>query len=166
MIFLVSGLWHGANWTFIAWGLLNALYFLPLMLLNRNRKNLLKNAENKLLPSLKDIFSMMATFGLTVFAWIFFRAENLAHLRIILERIFSPSLFHIPAFDGRRESFYTLLWAGGILIVEWLGRDGDHALEKFGRKWNPAFRWIFYYGLIYVVFLFSGNEQQFIYFQF
>ncbi len=93
VIFLVSGLWHGANWTFIAWGLLNALYFLPLMLMNRNRKNLLENAEYRLLPSLKDFFSMMATFGLTVFAWIFFRAENLTHLKIILQRIFSSSLF-------------------------------------------------------------------------
>jgi len=166
IIFLVSGFWHGANWTFILWGLLNALYFLPLMILGRNRKNLKVVAGGKLFPSLQDLFRMVGTFIMTVIAWIIFRAEDLAHLNLIIQKIFSSSLFQIPAFEGRKESFYTLLWVMGLMLVEWLGRDGDHAREKIGAKWNPAIRWAFYYGLIYAVFLFSGNEQQFIYFQF
>ena len=72
-IFLVSGFWHGANWTFIIWGALNAIYFLPLLLTNNNRKNLGVVAEGKLLPSFRELFAMLITFILTVFAWIFFR---------------------------------------------------------------------------------------------
>ena len=78
-IFLVSGFWHGANWTFIIWGALNAIYFLPLLLTNNNRKNLGVVAEGKLLPSFRELFAMLTTFILTVFAWIFFRAEDLNH---------------------------------------------------------------------------------------
>ena len=76
-IFLVSGFWHGANWTFIIWGALNAIYFLPLLLTNNNRKNLGVVAEGKLFPHLRELFAMLTTFSLTVFAWIFFRAENI-----------------------------------------------------------------------------------------
>src|SRR5690606_25071267 len=79
IIFLVSGFWHGANWTFIIWGGLNALYFLPLLLVNRNRKNMEVVAQGKILPSLRESLSMLGTFSLTVLAWIFFRAESVRH---------------------------------------------------------------------------------------
>lgn len=79
IIFVVSGFWHGANWTFIVWGTLNAIYFLPLLLTNNNRNNLEIVAQGKFLPSGKELFSMFVTFGLIVFAWIFFRAENIGH---------------------------------------------------------------------------------------
>ena len=79
IIFLVSGFWHGANWTFIIWGALNALYFLPLLLGGKNRNHLEVVAYDKSLPSFKEILQIGVTFGLTVFAWIFFRAENLGH---------------------------------------------------------------------------------------
>ena len=79
IIFLVSGFWHGANWTFIFWGGLNAIYFLPLLLTNRNRNNIGVVAENTFLPSFKELFQMTTTFLLTVIAWVFFRAENILH---------------------------------------------------------------------------------------
>jgi len=74
IIFLVSGFWHGANWTFVIWGFLNALYFLPLLLAKRNRNNLDVVAQDNVLPSPMELFKMLMTFGLTVIAWIFFRA--------------------------------------------------------------------------------------------
>ncbi|WP_147299180.1 MBOAT family O-acyltransferase, partial [Winogradskyella eximia] len=74
IIFLVSGFWHGANWTFIVWGFLNALFFLPLLLTNNNRNHIDVVASNKMLPSIKEIFQIGVTFVLTCFAWIFFRA--------------------------------------------------------------------------------------------
>src|SRR5690606_24260260 len=79
IIFIVSGFWHGANWTFIVWGALNAIYFLPLLLTKRNRQYMEVVAENSYLPSIKEFFQMSLTFGLTVIAWIFFRAENIGH---------------------------------------------------------------------------------------
>src|SRR5690606_19623225 len=79
VIFIVSGFWHGANWTFIVWGALNAVYFLPLLLLNRNRKNMETVAQGNVFPAVREMFGIAGTFALTVFAWVFFRAENLKH---------------------------------------------------------------------------------------
>ena len=97
-IFIVSGFWHGANWTFIVWGALNAIYFLPLLLTNNNRNNLETVAQGKFFPSIKELSFMMLTFGLTVFAWIFFRANNIGHAISYISEILSPSLFSIPKF--------------------------------------------------------------------
>jgi len=166
IIFLVSGLWHGANWTFIAWGVLNAVYFLPLILLNKNRTNLEIVGKERYLPTVKELFSIGFTFGLTVFAWIFFRAENLDHLSVILSKVFSLSVFSIPIFFGRLKAFWTLLWVVFFVIIEWIGRKNTHALENFGEKWKPVYRWLLYYGLIYSILIFGGSKQQFIYFQF
>ena len=74
IIFIVSGFWHGANWTFIIWGTLNALYILPLVVFNLNRKNTNIVAENSFLPSVKEVLQMVLTFAITTLAWIFFRA--------------------------------------------------------------------------------------------
>lgn len=93
IIFLVSGFWHGANWTFIIWGALNALYFLPIFITNNNRNNLNIVAQGKYLPNLKEFLLMSLTFILTVFAWIFFRAENIGHAISYINNIFSPTLF-------------------------------------------------------------------------
>ena len=87
-IFLVSGFWHGASWTFLVWGLLNALYFLPLLLLKQNRKNTNTVAENSWLPSPRECVQMGITFFITVIAWVFFRAENLTDAFLYLQGIF------------------------------------------------------------------------------
>src|SRR5690606_24136153 len=96
IIFIVSGFWHGANWTFIVWGALNAVYFLPLLLLNKNRSNIDIVAKGKFLPSFREFIAMSITFLLTAFAWIFFRSENLNHAVTYVGGIFSESLFQIP----------------------------------------------------------------------
>ena len=93
IIFLVSGFWHGANWTFIIWGALNALYFLPIFITNNNRNNLNIVSQGQYLPNLKEFLLMSLTFILTVFAWIFFRAENIGHAISYINNIFSPTLF-------------------------------------------------------------------------
>src|SRR5690606_14666061 len=79
IIFIVSGFWHGANWTFVFWGALNAFYFLPLLLAKRNRNYLDGIEANRVLPSSKVLFQILITFSLTTFAWIFFRANNISH---------------------------------------------------------------------------------------
>src|SRR4030095_798603 len=93
IIFIVSGFWHGANWTFIIWGALNAIYFMPLLLTNRNRAHLEIIGQGRTLPTLKEFFKMSVTFALTVFAWIFFRAASVKHALNYIGEIFSPSLF-------------------------------------------------------------------------
>ncbi|MES2410241.1 MAG: MBOAT family O-acyltransferase, partial [Bacteroidota bacterium] len=100
IIFLVSGFWHGANWTFLIWGFLNALYIMPSILLKTNRTNLDIVAQGRNFPSVKELFSMVVTFGLTVFAWIFFRSESLQAALEYVGKIASKSLFTTPGFTG------------------------------------------------------------------
>lgn len=166
IIFIVSGFWHGANWTFIAWGVLNAIYFLPLLLTQSNRNNLGSVAQGSLFPSLKEFFQIATTFGLTVFAWIFFRAENIGSALTIVGSIFSESLFSSPIIHDP-WSFLILTFSLMLFIlIEWLGRESVHPLEKFGFKWPPYLRWSMYLSLFTLSLLLGGSEQDFIYFQF
>lgn len=162
IIFIVSGFWHGANWTFIVWGALNAMFMIPLMLTNSNRSNLDIVAKGKLLPDLKETGQIILTFTLTVFAWIFFRADNLGHAFQYISGIISPSLFSMPTGYSR----WYLLVAIVFFIVEWLGRENKYAIQTLAISWNRPLRLAFYYLLIVLLMVFSAEEQQFIYFQF
>jgi len=167
IIFIVSGFWHGANWTFIVWGALNAIYFLPLLLLNKNRVNTNTVAEGRYLPNLKELLQMGITFSLTVLAWIFFRAENLPHAIAYLSKIFSNSLFSFPRISlGWFYSMQIIVMIVVLLIIEWIGRENEFALSRFGFGWRRLARLSFYFGIVLLIFLFMGKEQQFIYFQF
>ncbi len=166
VIFIVSGFWHGANWTFIVWGALNAVYFLPLLLTNRNRKNIEIVAKGKHLPTFKELSMMLITFALTVFAWIFFRAENIGHAFAYISEIMSSSLFEFPNFRNMRSGLTTLILIFLFLIIEWKGRNDEYAIEKFGLHWKRPLRMAFYYSLLFALYWFGGEEQQFIYFQF
>lgn len=162
VIFLVSGFWHGANWTFIVWGFLNALYIMPSIIFNTNRNNIEIVAKGKYLPTLKDLFSIGITFSLTVFAWIFFRAENLSHAVQYISQIFSSSLLSFPTV--RPKLLFILLIF--FLFIEWVGREEEYALAKLGLKTPRIIRWSLYYTIILAIFYYTGSEQQFIYFQF
>lgn len=164
IIFIVSGFWHGANWTFIFWGGLNALYFLPLLIFNKNRQHLDIVAKGKYLPTFKEFFQILMTFSLTVFAWIFFRAENIGHAFRYISEIFSTSLISMPGFKNPIIIFLVLIF----IIIEWVGREQEFALEQFGLNWNKYLRWFFYYCITISIIIshFEGQEQEFIYFQF
>ena len=166
LIFIVSGFWHGANWTFIVWGALNAIYFLPLLLTNNNRNNLETVAKGKIFPSLKELSFMLLTFGLTVFAWIFFRAENIGHAVSYISEILSPSLFSKPKFAGMYNALITIILVGVFVLFEWQGREGQYAIAQIGTKWKRPLRYAMYYAIVIAIFWFGGKEQQFIYFQF
>lgn len=166
IIFLVSGFWHGANWTFIAWGALNAIYFLPLLITNKNRNHLGIVAQGRTLPTMKEFLMMSTTFGMTVLAWIFFRAENINHALSFFSKIFSKSLFSLPNFKDASLALPTLTMITLFVLIEWIGRQGPYALANLGTKWNRVFRYGIYYSIIIFIFWFGGKEQQFIYFQF
>jgi D-alanyl-lipoteichoic acid acyltransferase DltB (MBOAT superfamily) len=165
VIFLVSGFWHGANWTFIIWGLLNALYIMPSIIFNTNRSNLDIVAQGKFLPSLKEFFQIALTFCLTVLAWIFFRANDLTHALSYVSDLFSWSLFAMPTKMPSNNNTFVML--AFFLVIEWLGREQSFALAKLGLQWKRPIRWAFYYAIIAVIFYCADSkEQQFIYFQF
>jgi alginate O-acetyltransferase complex protein AlgI len=138
IIFIVSGFWHGASWTFIIWGALNALYFLPIMLTNNNRNNLETVAEGKHLPSMKGLFQMLLTFGLTFFAWIFFRADNLGHAFQYIGGIFQDSTSYINlSIYGQYKM--TILFLFVFILIEWIGRENSMPLrrsEVHGQNWS------------------------------
>ncbi len=165
IIFIVSGFWHGANWTFIFWGALNALYFLPLLVLNKNRDNLNTVAQNSYFPTFRELISISVTFALTVFAWIFFRADNLTHAFSYIDGIFSFSIFQIPNFSGIGLIIPTIILTVIFMIIEWIGREDEFAIEKVCSE-NKILRYGLFYFIIVTIILFKGPQQDFIYFQF
>ena len=166
IIFIISGFWHGPNWTFILWGALNAIYFLPLLLLKKNRVNTNTVAQGRYLPTIKEFFSMSFTFGVTVLTWIFFRAENIRHAWSYLSEIFSTSLFRSPYYAGIGLTPPIIILIIIFIIIEWIGRENEYALEKFIIPWKKPLRWVFYYILLAIIVKWGGNQQEFIYFQF
>ncbi|KFF22131.1 MBOAT family O-acyltransferase [Chryseobacterium sp. JM1] len=161
IIFLVSGFWHGANWTFIIWGGLNAVFFLPLLIAEKNRHHLEVVAMGKIIPSFREVFSILLTFALTCFAWIFFRAASVSDAIGYIKGIFSKSLFSFPT------AFHPVL-AGLIIFMlgmEWMNRTHDYGLKIQERKW-----WIqavIYIVVAYLILNFANfGSNEFIYFQF
>ena len=164
IIFLVSGFWHGANWTFIVWGFLNALYIMPSIVFNTNRTHLDIVAKGRYLPTIKEFLAIGLTFSLTVFAWIFFRAANVTHAFSYISKIFSSSLFTIPHRIGFSKPIMLLTVL--FFIIEWIGREQQYAIAHLGTKWYKPVRWVFYIVIVLFIFKYAGKEQQFIYFQF
>lgn len=163
IIFLVSGFWHGANWTFIIWGLLNAIYFLPLLLTSRNRNHLGVVAGNSYLPSLREGLSMLGTFGITVFAWIFFRANSLGHAMAYIEDIFSTGLFALPEVRPSDLIITIIIF----MSIEWLGRRDAFALGSILLRRHRVIKWSIYLLLFALILIYSNEStQEFIYFQF
>jgi alginate O-acetyltransferase complex protein AlgI len=170
-IFLLSGLWHGANWTFVVWGCLHALFFIPLLLLNTNRSNIEIVAHGRFSPSIKELFQIFVTFVMVTLSWVFFRIDSFNKGLDYLYHIFSE----IFIFRNYIDAFNFFYWEIGALIpllllfffcIEWLGRSEEHPLSKILNKTNFVVRYFFYVLLLFAIAYSSGNEQQFIYFQF
>ncbi|MCA9440611.1 MAG: MBOAT family protein [Candidatus Omnitrophica bacterium] len=162
VIFLVSGFWHGANWTFIAWGALNAIYFLPLMLLNRNRINTNVVAEGKSLPTVRESLQISLTFLITLFAWIFFRSETVTDAQQYILHLFSRDLLSVPEVFPKR----VIVLIGFLLVVEWFQREKNHGMQMQVESIPIGVRWGVYYILVLIVLLFGASQHEFIYFQF
>ena len=162
IIFLITGFWHGANWTFIVWGLINACCFLPLMLSKNNRKYLDIVAEGKILPSIKESFQMGATFFITCIARVFFRSESISGAFHYIRIMFSASLLTIPTILPRRLIPVIILF----VIIEWIQREKQHALQIDSFKLPEIVKWGLYYSLIIIIITLGGTQQEFFYFQF
>ena len=156
VIFLVSGFWHGANWTFIVWGGLNALYFVPIFLLKKNRNNL--DHVDSFWPGWNNFSNILFTFSLTVLAWVFFRAENVGHAFDYIVGIFSFT-------GGKWHGGDYLPLAALMLIIEWTMRKRGFGLD-FSAHVPKWLRWTLYSMCVWLILFFFGEEQAFIYFQF
>ena len=166
IIFLVSGFWHGANWTFIAWGLLNAIYIMPSILFNTNRNNMDIVAKGKWLPAIMDVLAMGVTFILTVFAWIVFRSRSIADSCSYISGIFSRTLFEHPYFPTTFSKIPLMKVIVVFMLIEWIGREQQYAIARLFVKRHKLYRWGFYYLILAAIFVYASSAQQFIYFQF
>ena len=156
-IFIVSGFWHGANWTFIIWGLINALLFLPLLLAKRNRSNLND-------PEISDLHRILLTFSITTIAWIFFRADSLSHAIDYLQNIAIWNSGKSISIKPTLVVYIALLFLG-----DWIGRKHDFSLNILTEgvlSKSPLMRLTLYLSLAYLILLYIGGQQNFIYFQF
>ena len=165
IIFLVSGLWHGANWTFIAWGAFHALLFLPLILTGTNRKYTNQVAEGRFLPTIKETGQIVLTFLLAVMGWIVFRAETIGQAWEYLCGIFDRSLFSIPWLKNRETYLVSFVGIAVMLTVEWLNRNKPHGFV-LPQRMPVVLRYAVYVAMIVVITRFSGSPSAFIYFAF
>jgi alginate O-acetyltransferase complex protein AlgI len=168
IIFIVSGFWHGANWTFIVWGFLNTLFILPSIIFNTNRNNLEIVAYGKKYPTLKEISSILLTFLLTTLAWIYFRSISITQAKDYILSIFKSSFFKKPDFHELNSGTLVIsLLLSFFIIIEWKGREGDFALSKLSRGKSQFLRWLFYSFIIFLIGMYMQTSQTpFIYFNF
>ncbi|OAV74999.1 acyltransferase [Bacteroidales bacterium Barb7] len=169
IIFLVSGFWHGANWTFIIWGAYHALLFLPLFLSGSNRKHRDTVATDRFLPSIKEFLQMFLTFLLALVGWIIFRAESITQAVGYIKGMCNASLFTVPKLPGigitQSLATTTLFFILVLLITEWLQRKQSHTLQISSPS-SPILRWSIYIFLYLSISIFGGAQSEFMYFQF
>jgi len=164
IIFIVSGFWHGANWTFIAWGALNAIYFLPLLLFQKNRSNLDIVAKDRWFPSIKELLQIITTFFLTIIAWVFFRSNSISSaLAYIHSLLVKPGVPRISLLQGEHNSLFGAII---LILVEYNNRTNQHGLYLTDST-SRLNRYTIYYILIVIILsMFTTEPQKFIYFQF
>ena len=151
IIFLISGFWHGANWTFIFWGIFHAILFLPSFIFNTNRKYTSIIAQNTLLPSLKELIQVITTFLLVTIGWVIFRSETLLDAFLFLKIMIIDINFELQLTSG-------LQYIIPLYILDYLIRNN--------LKLEFKYDWLFITVLILFILEKFGNYSEFIYFQF
>ena len=169
IVFFLSGLWHGANWTFVVWGLYNGIIIALLTLLNLNHKRSAIISEKRFFPPLKEFGQIFITFVLVVIGWIFFRAEDLTQAVDYIANLCDFSIVSIPNFRDLGLSFikltYTLFFIVLLQLIDWIQRKQDFGLEISNVKYRPI-RWSIYIIFLLIFSVFAGGQEAFIYFQF
>ena len=173
ILFAISGLWHGANWTFVFWGVINGLFFAPSMLLGMHRKYLEPISMKRFFPTFSELFQMFRTFWLIAFTYIFFRADNIKHSKQYFNGIihnyyldFSPMGIIQQYNLSIQEIIRTFIFVFVMLLIEWINRDKDHGLYFECKHQYRIIRWSLYFGIIFLILWWAGDQETFIYFQF
>ena len=164
IVFLVSGLWHGANWTFICWGMYHSCLIALFFMFGFNTKTKGIVALDRLFPTMKEIFQMITTFVFVVIGWMIFRAESLGEFCNIMHAVGSNQFFDYNQFYGKKFFIYVLI----MLTIEWLQRNKEHALQLPNNVvfHSKIVRWSLYVGIYVLIIVSRGQSQTFLYFQF
>jgi D-alanyl-lipoteichoic acid acyltransferase DltB (MBOAT superfamily) len=165
VVFLLSGMWHGANWTFIVWGLYHAVLFLPTVLMGRKSQSDIV-AKGRILPSWKEMGQMLFTFCLVLFGWILFRSESISDFVQYCEELCQMgTLRACYRLFIQSDIWPKMVFIIIMLVVEWLQRDKEHGLVL--EKMKPWLRWVICFIIVLMIACFTDNEiGSFIYFQF
>jgi len=159
--FVLSALWHGANWTFVAWGCVHGFFYTCLMLMGRHKeKNANVSAERSVAAPLRALPGILVTFALTTSAWVFFRADTIPGALEYFYHIVSFSTFSLPPV----RAALPLLLAALLITLEWFQRDKPHPLQL--ARWPLLARWSAYYTVLLMTLALYGENKPFIYFQF
>jgi len=161
IIFLISGFWHGANWTFVFWGILNAFYFLPLLLLNRNRNHMDTASLSFSRSGIVQSLNIVVTFCLVSVAWIFFRANTIQDAFLYIDRLLSDMNFKFQYLSIERYSIEALLLIFFFVIIEWFSRYYE---SPFIGRFKNLYMFLVIASII-ILGVYS-NHSDFIYFQF
>lgn len=164
VIFILSGLWHGANWTYVAWGFYHSILFLPLILLGRNKRNIDIVAINSALPNLKECMNMFVTFILVTIGWIIFRSDSILIACNIIQKIINVCTWEQPELVLTYK-IPTIIAIIFCFIIEWVNRKRKHCFEISWIK-QSWIRITMYYIVLLMIVLYSGKNITFIYFQF
>ncbi len=161
---MVCGFWHGANWTFIVFGLLQGLYFIPIILRGKlNKKK--KMVKGQLLPTWKELLAMLSTFTLIAITDVLFRCDNITQAIGYYKHLFSPTLLSNPILS--HSFILTLVLTLLFFVAEWIGREHDFALANVGFRWPRVLRWGYYSVLLFLIGMYMNtSETPFIYFKF
>lgn len=163
VIFLVSGFWHGANWTFVCWGAFHAFLFLPLLLGGKNRKYLTDIAEDRWYPTFGELGMMLKTLVLAMAGWLLFRATSLAEAGRWVADIFTFTGYALSeTFPHAGRVVFPMI--GVMFFCEWLNRREQFGFARYPR-WTWL-RWLLYFGIVTLIVFYAPGSQTFIYFQF
>lgn len=159
--FVLCGIWHGATWTFVLFGLVHGLYFIPSII----RGNIYKKKKidsTKALPSFRELLNMISTYIPVMMTFVFFKSTTATQAFQYYGKMFTKTIFTAPA----SFPLYIAGFVGIFILLEWTGRSQDYAMKKTFSKFPVVFQMLFYFTLLATIFVFSAKEQQFIYFQF
>ncbi len=164
---ITVGIWHGANWTFIVFGLFHGLLFIPLILSGSvfKKKKISVNKYN--LPKFIDFIKIIGTFLLVTLSLIIFRAENVTQAINYTSNIISKSLISFPHFQEKSHLLTLIILITIFIIVEWQGKNNDYPIKNIKNIKNRYLRWSIYSLIIFIIGLYmQTNQSPFIYFQF
>lgn len=166
IIFLLSGLWHGADWTFVCWGGYHGIILVLLILFGINTKYNSVVAYNNPLPTIKELLQILTTFVIASFGWILFRAGNFTEFYEFVNNMFSTSLFSAPYLINRNYYIPLFIYILIMLITDWFYRKDSNSILSMPTKFRWL-RWLIYYVLVIAV-IYCGPQEsvQFIYQQF
>lgn len=158
--FSLMGLWHGAQWTYVIWGVLNAIYFIPSFIKKGTERE--SQTTQKLMPSFRDIIGMLSVFLAISISLVFFRADDMSHALSYFGQLFSLSFFSLPMMAPTEVVILVI----AMLLAEWVQRDKQHALQFDKAKISAVIRWSTYFVIAFLINWYGYIPQDFIYFQF